>query len=70
MAKGVLFKGILHRSPKGWGMNMKGSGLNELMHMKTCWGMGDSGWDSLSTLSFPNRSGKEVGRNDGTLTAV
>ena len=70
MGMGVLFEGILYRSLKGWGTNMKGSGFKELMYTKTHWGMGDSGWDSLSALNFPNCSRKEVGRNDGTLTMV
>ena len=42
VAMGVLFKGMLHRSPKGWGTNVTGLGLNELMCTKTCWGTGDS----------------------------
>jgi hypothetical protein len=35
VAMGVLFKGMLHRSLKGCGMNVTGLGLNELMHTKT-----------------------------------
>ena len=53
MAMGVLFKGILHRSPKGRGTNVTGLGLNELMCKKTRCGMGDSDWDSLSAVRSP-----------------
>ena len=67
-AMGVLFEGILRRSPKGRGTNVMGLGLNELMRTKMCCGTGDSDWDSLSTVKFPSCSGKEVGRNNGTLT--
>ena len=52
-AMGVLFEGILRRSPKGRGTNVTGLGLNELMRMKMHWGTGDSGWDSLSAVRSP-----------------